>query len=182
MTHFPTKRFEGHLYTFDHLAPSEHLVPLNASNSVATELHVTYSIHCFTEEFDSAVHLDHHRYTHAGETRAFNLTRYACSVHLPNIVSGLARAKVYRARQNNYTYVAQVPLDGQQQPYSLFFTLKNVAAAPAPLVRMYVQSAYVKPLTVNANAQNWRFGSLLGQLTGVFPPHGKKQRPKKKAP
>lgn len=182
MSDFPTKKFEGTLYTFHHLASSEHQIPLSAANTDSAKLHVTYSIHCFTEEFDAAVHLDHHRYTHAGETRAFDVTRYECSLHLPGIIGNLARAKIYRARQNNYTYVAQIPLDGQQHPYSLFFTLKNVATAPGPLIRMYVQSAYVKPLTVSAHAQNWRFGSLLGQLTGTFPSSSKKERPKKKAP
>jgi hypothetical protein len=47
---------------------------------------------------------------------------------------------------------------------------------------MYVQSAYLKPLTVGANAKNWRFGSLLGQVTGVFEASAKKPKPKKKAP
>lgn len=182
MPHFPMKKFEGRLYTFDHLAPSEHLVPLSASRTVAAKLHVTYSIHCFTEAFDAAVHMDHHRYTHADETRAFDMMRYECSFHLPGIISNLARAKVYHALQNNYTYVVQIPLEGQQQPYSLFFTLKNVSTVPEPLVRMYVQSAYVKPLTVGPSAQSWRFGSLLGQLTGIFSAPGKKERPKKKAP
>lgn len=184
MSHFPTKRFEGKTYTFEHLAPAEHMVPLSVSNPVIAKLHVTYSIHCFTEEFDGSVHRDHHRYTHAEETRAFDVTRYECSFHLPGIISNLARAKVYRAQQDNYTYVAQIPTVGQQQePYSLFFTLKSVGTVPEkPVVRMYVQSAYIKPLTVAANAQNWRFGSLIGQLTGVFTPPSKKERPKKKAP
>lgn len=182
MPPFPAKKFEGRLYTFEHLAPSEHAVPLNASSTVSAKLRVTYSMHCFTEAFDAGKHQDHHRYTHASETRAFDVARYECSLHLPEIMSKLARARVYRARQNNYTYVSQLRLADQQHPYSLFFNLKKDPTTAEPLVLMYVQSAYVRPLSVGANAQNWRFGSLLGQLTGAFPLPKKKERPKKKAP
>lgn len=176
------KRFEGNLYVFDHLAPSEHWIALNAANTISTKLYVTYSCHCFTEAFDANKHLDHHRYTYANEIRAFNLVRFKCSLHLPMIISKLARAKVYRALQNNYTYVAQVPLEDQKHPYSIFFSLKNVPTASVLTVRMYVQSAYIKPLTIGAYAQNWRFGSLLGQLTGTLTPSAKRTQPKKKAP
>ena len=182
MSSFAKKQFLGNTYEFHHLAPSSHTVDLDAAGTARATLHVTYSIHCFTETFDSATHQEHHRYTHAGETRAFNLERYNCSIYLPSIVGGMARAKVYRALQNNYTYVALVPINGQQNPYSMFFTLKEVASPGTPTVKMYVQSAYLKPLTVAATAQSWRFGSLLGQVSGVFESASKKPRPKKKAP
>ena len=180
MTNFPKKKFEGVTYDFKHLDPVIHQVTLDAAATATAMLHVTYSIHCFTEEFDSMQHTLHHRYTHAGETRAFDVIRYNCSMGLPAIIANLARAKVYRAMNDNYTYVAHIPVAGQQQPYSLFFTLKAKGTAN-PSVSMHVQSAYLKPLTVGANATNWRFGSLLGQLTGVFTPNAKKTKPKKKA-
>ena len=81
MPHFSNKQFEGVLYTFGHLSSFEHRVPLSASQAQSVKLHVSFSSHCFTEAFDEAVHLDHHRYTHAGETRAFDLTRYRCSLN-----------------------------------------------------------------------------------------------------
>lgn len=182
MSSFPHKQFQGKLYEFSHLTPTSHTVPLNAAGTASTHLHVSYSIHCFTEGFDPFRHQDHHRYTHANETRAFDIVRYECSLQLPSIVANMARAKVYRALQNNYTYVARIEHAALQQAYSLFFTLKNGTEGGAPLVQMYVQSAYIKPLTIGPNAKNWRFGSLLGQLTGVFTPPPKKERPKKKAP
>lgn len=97
-----------------------HQVTLDAAATASATLHVTYSIHCFTEEFDTNQHTQHHRYTHAGETRAFDVIRYNCSAGLPAIVANLARAKVYRAMQDNYTYVAHIPVAVLQQPYSLF--------------------------------------------------------------
>lgn len=182
MSQFPKKQFQGKLYEFQHLAPTVLTVALDSAAKSVASLHVAYSIHCFTEEFDTSVHQEHHRYSYADETRAFDVVRYDCSVNLPAIIAGMSRATVYRALQNNYTYVAQIPVNGIQNLYSLFFTLKNEGDLATPSARMYVQSAYPKPLTVGANAKNWRFGSLLGQVTGVFTAPVKKQKPKKKAP
>lgn len=182
MSSFPKKSFEGRLYEFGHLASTVYQMPLNAQGELTVDLRVTYSIHCFTEEFDTSSHLDHHRYTHNGETRAFCPERYDYSLELPSLVENMARAKVYRAKSDNYTYVARVAVNGCPQPYSIFFSLKDVSSAQSTMVDMYVQSAYLKGLTVGANAKNWRFGSLLGQVTGIFSPSEKKERPKKKAP
>jgi hypothetical protein len=158
------------------------MVPLDAKGQKHVKLRVVYSIHCFTEKFDNQVHRDHHRYTYGEETRAFNQVRYECSLQLPKIIGNLGRARVYRALQQNYTYVAHIPIEGSSKPYSLFFTLQRSNSKPEDQVTMYVQSAYIKPLTVGPNAQNWRFGSLLGQMAGVFGKTAKKERPKKKAP
>lgn len=183
MSRFPQKQFQGKLYEFSHLTPTTHTVPLNAAGTFSVLLQVSYSIHCFTEDFNPLLHQDHHRYSYGSETIAFDVVRYDCSLQLPSIVAGMARAQVYRARNDNYTYVARVEHAQLNQPYSLFFTLKNETKdGEVPLARMFVQSAYIKPLTVAPNAKNWRFGSLLGQLTGVFEPAPKKDRPKKKAP
>jgi len=183
MSTFPQKQFQGKLYEFSHLAPTSHTVPLNAAGTFSSQLRVSYSIHCFTEKFNADLHQDHHRYSHGQETRAFDVVRYDCSLQLPEIVANMARAQVYRARENNYTYVARIEHAQLQHPYSLFFTLEDETEEGGEAqVSMYVQSAYIKPLTVAANAKHWRFGSLLGQLTGVFEPAPKKERPKKKAP
>lgn len=47
------------------------------------DLAVTFSIHCLTEDFDPQRHMEHHRYNHEGERRAFDPTRYECSLQLP---------------------------------------------------------------------------------------------------
>lgn len=181
MSKFPKKTFEGKTYDFNHLVPLTYQIPLSAKGDKSALLKVSYSIHCFTEGFEEGVHRDHHRYTHADEMRAFCPVRYDCSLRLPSIVTNLQSVKVYQALKNNYTYVARIALDGESNDYSLFFTLKKVHAAE-PTVSMYIQSAYLKSLTVGENAPNWRIGSLLGQITGVFEPKKKKKRPKKKAP
>lgn len=182
MSSFPKKQFQGVTYDFAHLAPAQHHVAPAAASTVSVAVHVTFSIHCFTEEFEPGKHQDHHRYTYGEEMRAFDLTRYNCSLALPNIMANFGRAMVYRARYDNYTYVASIPVDGQLSPYSLFFTLASTGTPANPSVRVYVQSAYLKGLTVAANAESWRFGSLLGQATGLFQPKAKKEKPKKKAP
>lgn len=180
MSNFTNKQFQGKLYELHHLAPATHSVAVDASGLTCVQLSVAYSIHCFTENFDATIHREHHRYTHAGETRAFDLARYEWSLGLPSIVAAMGRARVYKAQQRNYTYVAQIPYQGEQNPYSLFFTLRAGAASDQPSVEMYIQSAYIKPLTAARGAQSWRFGSLLGQTSGLFSPPEKKTRPTKR--
>ncbi len=48
-------------------------------------------------------------------------------------------------------------------------------------LKMYVKSAYLKPLVTKSNAQTWRFISLAGELSGAFEKK-KKNKPKKKTP
>lgn len=182
MANFPKKTFQSVTYDFLHLDPFFKTIPLDAKGTAHVAVHVSFSIHCFTEEFDQAVHIDHHIYTHDNETRAFDLPRYNCSLQLPTLIDTMFTGKVYRAKNNNYTYVAQIALVGQNQPYSIFFDLKKDAGSVGvlPAIRMYVQSAYLKPLAVSPSATNWRFGSLAGQISGVFSKPVKKPRPKKK--
>lgn len=180
---FPQKHFEGVVYAFDHLAPFSLQASLNAAGTVTVPLHGSYSSHCFTETFDSEKHLDHHRYTHAGELRAFDVTRFQCSLQLPAVMTSLLKGKIYRAKNNNYTYVAHITVADLNEPYSVFFDLKRDGTPEAPALRMFVQSAYLTPLVVGAHSQSWRFGSLAGQVTGLFTPPQKKPKPqKKKAP
>lgn len=182
MANFPKKTFQGVTYDFLHLDPFFKTISLDAKGTEHAALHVSFSIHCFTEEFDQAAHIAHHTYTHNNETRAFDLTRHNCSLQLPALINTMLTGKVYRAKNNNYTYVAQIALAGQNQPYSIFFDLKKDGGATGvvPTLRMYVQSAYLKPLVVSPHATNWRFGSLAGQIAGVFTKPAKKPRPKKK--
>lgn len=177
---FANKRFHGAAYTFAHLAPFAVQASLNAAHTIWVTIHVTYSCHCFTEEFDPARHLEHHRYAHGGEIRAFDLQRYGCSLQLPHVVNAMLSGKVYRAKNNNYTYVAQIVLPGvTAQPYSVFFDLKKDRSATQPTLRMFIQSAYLKALVAGVHTQSWRFSSLAGQLAGLFEPPRKKPRPQK---
>jgi hypothetical protein len=161
-------------------------VPLNAQGNLAIDMHVTFGCHCFTEEFDVLVHQPDHRYTYKGEQRAFDTLRYECSLHLPRLMQALLQGKIYNADES-YTYAAHITLASLQGPqsYSIFFNLEKNKQARVPAVRMFVKSAYLKPLVAKPNAQNWRFSSLAGQIAGVFPPKTKKPKPakkKKKAP
>lgn len=185
MNKFPQKHFNGTLYTLAHLNPMQVKVPLDIKANTVIDLHITFGCHCFTETFVPTIHAEHHRYTYKGELRAFSQLRYECSLHLPRVMQSLIKGTIYNAN-DSYTYVAHIKLHaaGKPQNYSVFFSLKNVDAAVRPALSMFVKSAYLRPCAAKPNAQSWRFASLAGQITGMFPTKPKHPRPqkKKKAP
>jgi hypothetical protein len=185
MSSFPHKKFEGVIYTFEHLKPIRVKVPLNAQATLFVDMHVEFGCHCFTEDFDQQRHRPDHRYQHRGELRAFDTERYACSLQLPRLIEAMQKGMIYNADES-YTYAARIPLDSARgvHSYSIFFSLKKDLRAKAPALKMFVKSAYLKPLVARPNAQKWRFVSLAGQIAGVFE-NKKKPKPekqKKKAP
>lgn len=186
MSNFPHKQFEGTLYKFDHLNPMQMKLPLNAEGTNTIDLHVTFGCHCFTEEFDPAQHRPDHRYTYKGELRAFDTLRYRCSLQLQQVMQAMQKGTIYNADES-YTYAAHITLASLAGPqtYSVFFSLQKDRSIQTPALRMFVKSAYLKPLVAKAGAQSWRFVSLAGQISGAFPPKEKKPKPtkkKKKAP
>jgi hypothetical protein len=182
VSHFHSKDFEGTKYTFGHLDPFRIQVPMDAAGTKHIDMHVTFGCHCFTEEFKSPPHLDHHRYTFQEETRAFDVQRYECSLQLPDIITKMLKGKIYRA-DGSYTYVAHITLSDAPgaQAYSVFFNLVRDKSRPGHALKMFVKSGYLKQLVTMTNAQNWRFVGLAGDLTDFFP-KVKKERPRKKAP
>jgi|SRR5450830_548967 len=186
MSNFANKQFEGATYTFAHLQPLQLRVPLNAMGTVVVDMHVTFGCHCFTEFFDGSLHTPGHLYTYKKEMRAFDPLRYACSLQLPILLQALIKGTIYDVGES-YTYAAQItlPTAAGAKNYSIFFSLEKDKRVQTPALRMFVKSAYMKPLVARSNAQNWRFASLAGQITGMFPPKEKKLKPlkkKKKAP
>lgn len=184
MSQFPHKQFEGMLYQFDHLEPMQMTLTLNAAGTNTIDLHVSFGCHCFTEEFDPGWHRPDHRYTYKGELRAFNPLRYECSLRLPQVIQAMQKGTIYHADES-YTYAAHITLATVTGPqtYSIFFSLQKDKRVQIPALRLFVKSAYLKPLVAKPGAQSWRFVSLAGQIAGVFPPKGKKPKPtKKKAP
>ncbi len=186
MSKFPNKQFEGTLYEFGHLEPMQMKLPLNSEGTKTIDLHVTFGCHCFTEEFDAAQHRQDQRYTWKGELRAFDTLRYQCSLQLSQIMAVMQKGTIYKADES-YTYAAHITLEAIAGPqtYSVFFNLQKDRSVQRPALRMFVKSAYLKPLVAKAGAQSWRFISLAGQLSGAFPPKDKKPKPtkkKKKAP
>jgi hypothetical protein len=173
---FAHKKFEGINYTFDHLKPFTFAAALNAAATLAVRVNVTFGCHCFTEAYSADVHLPHHRYAHRGEVRAFDKTRYECSLLLPGLIEGMTLGRIYLADRQNYTYVAQIRRSATTQPYSIFFDMRNGGTARNPSVRMFVQSAYMRPLAAPRNARSWRFVSLVGQIAGIFVPPRKGEK------
>jgi hypothetical protein len=75
MSNFAAKQFRGQPYTFEHLEPRrlDTDLPLTGEDEpVVVSITVQFGCHCFTEKFDSALHLDEHRYIHLNELRAFD--------------------------------------------------------------------------------------------------------------
>lgn len=177
MSQFPNKQFKGVLYTFQHLAPFN--VSVNLTPPVP--MTVKFGSHCFTEAFDSTIHIDHHKYSYNNEIRAFDLERYTCSLILPALVQSMLSGMIYDAKES-YTYVAKISIlgAGGTTDYSIFFSLKKDNQKPHPALIMFIKSAYLKSLMSSKNAKNWRFPSLAGQIAGVFPPPVKKPKPQKK--
>jgi hypothetical protein len=181
---FHQKQFEGTLYDFKHLQPIKLKLPLNSAATVNIDIDVSFGCHCFTEEFNPSKHLDHHRYTHKNELRAFDPTRYECSLQLPQVIQNMLRGRIYWA-DKSYTYVAMITLTSMagSQNYSVFFSLEKNLQTAIPALRMFIKSAYLRPSVAKPNSQGWRFVSLAGQVAGVFAEKGKSGKPQKqKAP
>lgn len=174
VTQFSAKEFMGQVYTFDHLKPYTVNVPLQSTMCPELPVSIRFGSHCFTEAFDHALHKDHHRYTHQGELRAFDLTRFECSLRLPAAITQLLAGKIYNANRS-YTYVAQISLPDPlgRENYSIFFSLERNKKVPEPALLMFIKSAYIKGLAAPKHAQSWRFSALAGQIAGVYP----KKRP-----
>lgn len=180
VSNFHPKHFEGFVFEFSHLAPTQERVPLDEGATRFIALHVAFGSHCFTETFDKNRHRDHHRYVYNGEVRAFCPTRYECSLHLPSVVKAMLSGRVYNADES-YTFVAQITIPSRDglQPYSVFFSLRKDSSLQAPALKMFVKSAYIKPLVAKTNKESWRFKSLAGQISGAFPKKVKKPKPQK---
>ncbi len=159
----------GQVYTFDHLKPYTVKVPLQSTIWPELAVSIGFGSHCFTEAFDHAVHKNHHRYTHKGELRAFDMTRFECSLQLPDAITQLLSGKIYNANRS-YTYVAQISLPDPRgrEKYSIFFSLERNKKIPEPALLMFIKSAYIKGLAAPKHAQSWRFAALAGQIAGVY--------------
>jgi hypothetical protein len=170
VTQFPAKEFMGRVYTFDHLKPYTVTVPLLSAICPELPVSIGFGSHCFTEAFDHALHKEHHRYTYKCELRAFDLTRFECSLQLPGAITQLLSGKIYNANRS-YTYVAQISLPDPlgRQNYSIFFSLERNKKTTHPALLMFIKSAYIKGLAAPKHAQSWRFAALAGQIAGVYP-------------
>jgi hypothetical protein len=169
VTQFPAKEFMGQVYTFDHLKPYTVKVPLQSAICPELAVSIGFGSHCFTEAFDHALHKDHHRYKHKGELRAFDLTRFECSLQLPGAITQLLSGKIYNANRS-YTYVAQISLPDPlgRENYSIFFSLERNKKVSEPALLMFIKSAYIKGLAAPKHAQSWRFSALAGQIAGLY--------------
>ena len=175
MSAFPNKQFNGTTYTFEHLQPMAITLELRVDGQLEPHqlaVEVTFGCHCFTETFDPRVHEDHHRYTHDGELRAFDIQRYECSLQLPQVIKSLTSGMIYRSDEY-FTYVAQIKVSTESGPvsYTLIFSLIRATknkTDPASRLLMYVKTAYLAPLRARSKtAQHWRFKGLVVDIAGL---------------
>jgi len=172
MSTFPSKKFRGHVYSFEHLKRTSVEMLFN-EGLIKVKIFVTFGSHCFTEEFKSETHNQEYVYRHNGELRAFDIVRYECSKKLPNIINNMANGTVYKS-DKSYTYVSHIQIASLlgEQAYSIFFSLKKRNTINSELseihLDMYIKSAYPCLLKSKKNAQNWRFKGLVRQVVGAF--------------
>lgn len=165
MSNFPQKNFEGQTYDFNHLVKIEKKIQFD---SIDIDLIIRFSIHCFTEAFDENLHQDHHRYSFNGETRAFDITRYQCSLFLPEIIEKIQYGMIYSV-DKGYTHVATISLNhmNPNEKYSIFFNLKKHKKHHNVLL-MFIKSAYLKPLVIGSRGKkSERFKGLIARTIGL---------------
>jgi len=103
---------------------------------------VKFSNHCFTVDFDAAIHdpaltiMDHKR------QRAYDLQRHNLSRNLPSMINALPTASVYLTPSDrNYVYVANLKATNGLV-YPMYFHLKRVKDEAPRNLSMVVESAY----------------------------------------
>lgn len=163
MAHFKNKTIKGQVYDLSHLEPFNFEIDTQEKK---VSVRVEFSCHCFTETLDSK-HTPDLKYTHNQETRAFDPERYRLSLKLPELIQTLGNQSVYHTEQGNFFTLRDQTLDGGKTPYLVFF--RSYKSTDKKIdVRIYIQSAYLKP-----NMSRWgspiKFSTLL-----LFTKEGKK--------
>ncbi len=140
MAFFKSKTIRGQVYDLAHLEPFTFVL---AVEGVDFHVSVEFSCHCFTETFGPE-HTPDLKYTHAGETRAFDVVRHELSKKLPGIIRALGNQSVYHSEQGNFFVLRDQTLPDGKQPYLIFFNAFK-ATGKEVHVRLLVRSAYLKP-------------------------------------
>jgi len=111
-------------------------------------INVRFTNHCFSDAFDPARHpADAPVILDGRRRRAFCPDRYALSLHLPNLIRGLANpnARVHEtAARRNWMYGATVALPVTGTIYQIFFDLRRATPERRRFqdLDLVVESAY----------------------------------------
>ena len=163
------------VWRFDHLEPFAMRVPLEVSpgNSVAIDIVVLFSNHCFTRGLGPGEVVDTaHVIMDGGEKRVLDEVRYALSrQYLPGLILDLPNRHILvadRARPSFVTF--ELPRSAAGAPaawYAVFFELKKDSVRRKRML-LRVQSAYVleTPSKRLLNADKMRFQVIMKRAYG----------------
>lgn len=167
MAFFKSKQIGGQVFDLSHLEPFD--FTLIADNRPIT-VHVEFGCHCFTEKL-SEHHTPDLRYTHNGETRAFNAERHRLSFKLPDLIQTVGSKTVYHTKKGSYFILRDESIEGKKVPYLVFFSAFK-STNKTVHVQLLVRSAYLKP-EMAERAAPVRFSTLMQFVRdGRTPPQG----------
>jgi hypothetical protein len=140
------KKLHGSVYDLSHLHPFLlEVIPGNAE-ALRVKVVVSFGLHTFTRERHNEDTPDLFMGEN-GDPRSFCPIRYACSLHLPNLIkrAGAIGGNVYFSHQGNFLVVDNVP--AVKGEYAAIFKIEP-ATTEGVEARMFVISAHerIKPL------------------------------------
>ena len=140
MSHHPDLTIAGELVTFGHLEPVRLVCPV-AMLGRDLAIDVRFANHCYSAEFDPAVHDPAWTIMDGRRRRAFDRGRYEASHRLPAMVAALPTVSVWQTRQErNFVYFV-ISDDGTGHDSPMFFNAKWGETAH---VALFVESAHPK--------------------------------------
>lgn len=176
------RTIDGALASFGHLRSFDMEVVKEARGDwpeLRLTVRVVFDCHVVTEAAQEHIANDPRYWRDlGGASRRFEAERYQYSLRLPEMLSGLPSGKVkcYMAKKNNYM-VWEVGDAGDDEHYQVYFDLYKPTVQPpgeAPLLILYVQSAYLKNEPFAKQRERFAaFGQICGQLAGVIKPKPK---------
>ncbi len=136
---FPTLLVAGAPINLDHLEPFQFLVATKARPSGAT-LDVRFSNHCFSERYNSTIHLAPIADVwDRGQRRVFSQQRYDLSLGLRAIIEALPTSPIYLTPEANFVRIITATDNGLKE-YRIYFNAKHGRYSSD--VSLFIESAY----------------------------------------
>ena len=147
-----SRQVAGHIYDLRHLQDSNINFTIPAVNrhpEINAGILIQYSSHCVTtgpssgERLDFAeIGRDYLVIDERGNERCFSIDRYRWSANLPRIIRSLPSGRTcYFTGHRNWLAIEILGPQGRNLVYEVYF---NVTRLSSNLLRLYVESAYVR--------------------------------------
>lgn len=155
----------GQIYDFPHLEPFQ-LTVVSQKVGRPLRIHVRFTTHCFSENFDPAAHPQSvFTFPDAGRRpRVFSLVRYDLSKQLPGALQQLNHPKAQvRQTTQRRNWLHSIMVSSPAGPYHVFFELRRAPADERELqdLNLTVESAYPQDPTKPAPGVLGQIGFLL---------------------